>query len=213
MSEKVKCEECNKEFHKKGIKGHIWRVHTEEGRNHYLKLRENHKSWNRGLTKETDERIKQIAKTYSDNLKSGKTIHWNIGQKLSEEHKQKISKGMKIAHEENRAWNIGQSRWNNEQSYPEKFFEKVINNEFEDKNYKTEYSLGRYSLDFAWEEKKKCIEIDGSQHQRFQEVIERDQRKDLLIGEKGWEVLRIKWTDMFHETKKYIKIAKDFIDN
>lgn len=28
---------------------------------------------------------------------------------------------MKLAHKEHRAHNIGQSRWNNEPSYPEKF--------------------------------------------------------------------------------------------
>lgn len=131
----------------------------------------------------------------------------------TEESKNKISNSMKKAHQEGRAWNIGKSRWNNKMSYPEEFFSLVIKNEFSDKNYKHEYALGIYSLDFAWPHKKKCIEIDGDQHQRFQEIIERDERKNNLIKNKGWQVLRIKWKDMFHDTKTWIKIAKDFIDN
>ena len=46
--------------------------------------------------------------------------HW-LGKKHSEESKRKISEAMKLAHKEHRAHNIGQSRWNNEPSYPEKF--------------------------------------------------------------------------------------------
>lgn len=61
---------------------------------------------------------------------------------------------MKIAHKEGRAWNIGKSRWHNEASYPENFFIKVIENEFEDKNYKREFNIGIYSIDFAWPHKK-----------------------------------------------------------
>jgi len=68
---------------------------------------------------------------------------------------------MTKAHKEGRAHNIGESRWNNEPSYPERWFMKVIENEFEDKNYTREYPFHRFSLDFAWIEKKKCIEIDG----------------------------------------------------
>jgi very-short-patch-repair endonuclease len=134
-------------------------------------------------------------------------------RKLSEETKNKLSEAMKKAHSEGRAWNIGKSRWNNEPSYPEKFFKEVISNEFTDKNYETELPFHRFSLDFAWVHKKRVIEIDGSQHERFEEYKKRDERKDQLLKEDGWEVLRIKWKDIFHDTKTWIKHAKDFIDN
>jgi very-short-patch-repair endonuclease len=55
---------------------------------------------------------------------------------------------------------------------------RVIENEFEDKLYTREYPFFKYSLDFAWIEKKLCIEIDGEQHQRFQEYKDRDNEKD-----------------------------------
>ena len=118
---------------------------------------------------------------------------------------------MKLAHKEKRAWNIGMSRWNNKPSYPEHFFMKVIDSEFEDKNYVREYPFDTFSLDFAWVEKKLCIEIDGDQHQRFQEYKDRDERKNKALHENGWKILRISWKDMCKETKHWIEIAKQFI--
>ena len=130
----------------------------------------------------------------------------------SESWKKNISIGMKKAHREGRAWNIGMSRWNNEPSFPEKFFMQVINNEFEDKNYVREMPFKKYSLDFAWPNKLKCIEIDGGQHERFEDYKKRDLEKDKLLYNNNWKVLRIKWSDMRNDTKYWIKIAKDFID-
>lgn len=132
--------------------------------------------------------------------------------KLSDEHKQLLSKKMKIAHKEGRAWNIGKSRWNNKPSYPEVFFKKVIENEFINKTYISEFNVGIYSLDFAWVDIKKCIEIDGSQHKRFEKQIESDIRKDSFLISKGWEILRISWDDLYNNTKEKIKEAKAFID-
>jgi very-short-patch-repair endonuclease len=131
----------------------------------------------------------------------------------SKETRNKISSSMKKAHKEGRAWNIGKSRWNNKKSYPEEFFSKVIESEFTDKNFEFEFSFGIYSLDFAWPHLKKAIEIDGDQHYRFSEYIERDKRKDIYLRENGWEVLRIRWKDFCKDTKNYIKIAKDFIES
>ena len=81
------------------------------------------------------------------------------------------------------------------------------------KNYVREYPFKIYSLDFAWSEKKQCIEIDGEQHYRFQEYIERDIRKNKVLTENNWEFLRIPWKDMFSNTKDWIHVAKTFIDN
>lgn len=139
-----------------------------------------------------------------------KISYWQ-GKKHSEESKIKTSKSMKSAHEQGRAWNIGKSRWNNKPSYPEKFFMKAIKNNFLDKNYVREYNIGIYSLDFAWITKKKCIEIDGDQHQRFDTIKKRDQRKNDLCAKNGWQILRIKWKDLFDNPKEWIRIANEFI--
>ena len=131
----------------------------------------------------------------------------------TDESKKLLSDIMIERHKNGTAHNIGQSRWNNEPSYPEKFFMQVIENEFEDKNYVREHPMSIYSLDFAWLHLKKCIEIDGDQHQRFDKYKERDAKKDICIEQAGWQVLRIVWKEMYHNTKDEIKKCKDFIEN
>lgn len=135
----------------------------------------------------------------------------NKNRQVSDEVKKKISESMKKAHSDNRAWNIGKSRWNNKKSYPEEFFEKVIENEFDDKIFVNEHPVDRYSLDFAWIHKMKAIEIDGEQHERFEEYRERDKRKDEACKKLGWTILRISWKDLYHNPKDFIKIANEFI--
>ena len=117
---------------------------------------------------------------------------------------------MILAHEEGRAnsWKC----WKHEESYPEKFFTKVIKNDFRDTNVTRELWFSKFRLDFAWEHKKKVIEIDGSQHERDENQKHRDNRKDAPLKKEGWEVLRIRWIDLYNETQKYINLAKEFID-
>ena len=80
---------------------------------------------------------------------------------------------MKKAHKEGRAWNIGSSRWNNKPSYPEQFFLKVIENEFDDKGYVREYPFGRFSLDFAWPHKNYALKLTVTNIKGFK-VIENE---------------------------------------
>ena len=168
----------------------------------------------------------------SDTIKKLSDASYKNGSRLTEEGRKRISEtskirnslrdesvnlrisaSMKIAHREGRAWNIGKSRWNNEPSYPEAFFIKVIENEFDDKDYIREYAIGIYSADFCWPSKKKVIEIDGEQHERFDEYKERDKRKDDYLISKGYQILRISWKDLFNNSKQNIEIAKIFINN
>ena len=119
------------------------------------------------------------------------------------------SEKVKLAHKEGRAHNIGSSRWNNEHSYPEKWLIRVLENEFqmiENKDYRTELSFGKFSLDFAWPDKKLCIELDGEQHEKFEEQKRRDKEKDALLKERGWRELRISWKDCYSRPKYYISI-------
>ena len=207
------CPICNKEYSKNGIGSHIWRTHSEESKNFNPNKGYNtgiRIGWNKGLTKYTDERVKKSGITFSKRNKLGL---YNFNRHLSNDTKIKISNSMKKAHKEGRAWNIGKSRWKNKPSYPEKFFMNVIDNEFNDKYYQREYPFFKYSLDFAWEHKKKCIEIDGGQHERFIDYKLRDNKKDNLLKQNGWQILRIRYIDLYHNTKYWIKVAKDFIDN
>ncbi len=166
--------------------------------------------WNKGLNV-TDERVQKIVETTRS--RGGYTL-WKLGKHLSEEHKNAISQGMKQAHKENRAHNIGASRWNNKHSWPEEWFITMLHAELnmvEHDDYKTELPFGKYSLDFAWPETKRCIEIDGEQHERFDDYKKRDAEKDRLLHDAGWQVLRIKWKDCFHNPQQYIEQVKKFI--
>lgn len=160
-------------------------------------------AWNKGLTK-ADPRVAKHGLAISKALKGC------VGRVQSEETKKKLSDWMKKAQAEGRAHNIGECRWKCEPSYPEKFFMSVIQNEFEDKNVTCELYVKPFAIDFAWVEKKLAIEIDGGHHEKPVQ-IERDRRKDALLESLGWRVLRIPWKQMFHEPKKWIQVAKDFV--
>lgn len=207
------CPRCGKEYSKKGIGNHFWRNHTEEGKKFDPNKGYKHgtrKGWNKGLTKETDERVKKGGETFRKRLKNGEIKNSFLNKKHTNETKNKISESMKIAHKEHRAHNIGECRWKCEPSYPEQFFMKVIKNEFQDQNYIREYHILGYSLDFAWVDKKLEIEIDGEQHEKKENKIH-DQRRDQKLKDNGWKILRIKWKEMFNNPQKYIKMAYNFI--
>ena len=141
-----------------------------------------------------------------------KTSKSNKGKTPSLEVRSRISESMKIAHTESRAWNIGMSRWNDEPSYPEKFFMDVVRRNFTDITYIREHQCGIYSFDFAWPHLMKAIEIDGEQHDK-EDYKSRDERKDIFTSQQGWKTLRIRWKDMYYDPKKYIELSKSFIDN
>jgi len=77
-------------------------------------------------------------------------------------------------------------------SYPEKLFIKYVESNGLDKKYSIirEYSVFPYFVDFAFVNQMVAIEIDGSQH-LLPERKERDDKKDYLLNELGWLVIRI----------------------
>jgi len=88
----------------------------------------------------------------------------------------------------------------------------MIQNEFNDQNVVEQFRIGPYALDFAWLDKKRCIEIDGKQHQTNPIQIASDLRKDEFLKKKGWIVLRVKWSQIFKETKETIQRMREFIE-
>ena len=189
---KIKCIICKKICSKFGFINHYYYNHTIEG----------------------VERRRISKNNISQRYKNGELTVWNKNRtKDVDSRVLKISNSMKKAHEEGRASNIGYRKHLGLPSYPEEFFMKVIKNEFNDKNYEYNKQFYKYKIDFAWENKKRAIEIDGSQHERYANIKISDIKKDVLLKQYGWDVLRIKWKDMFNNTKKWIKIAKKFIDS
>jgi len=212
------CIECNKSFeNRRAYAGHM----SSHNRG---------KSYKKGRKKKIKENKSHLCKYCGKEFKSGislgghtgsceknPTRHIKIsktnqnwkGKSLSEDTKKKISESMKKAQREGRAWNIGRSRWNNEPSYPEKFFERFLINE--GIKFEKEYPIGRFSIDFALVDEKIAIEIDGKTHFTDKETIERDKRKNSRLEEDGWKTLRIKWSKIFNETKWVLEEVKNFI--
>ena len=119
---------------------------------------------------------------------------------------------MKIRHKNGTACSF-KSRKNQSHSYPEKWLIKVLENNFglkENIDYKTELPFHGYFLDFAWPEKRLCIEIDGELH-RFEEQQKRDKNKDEFLKNDGWKELRLKWSFILKNKEATVNIIKDFL--
>jgi very-short-patch-repair endonuclease len=65
-------------------------------------------------------------------------------------------------------------------------------------NYKFQYKINRFYVDFAFLDYKIVLEIDGRQHQ-YPVHIERDKRRDKLIKKEGWKIVRIPWRHKSYE--------------
>lgn len=196
------CNRCGEVFDTRAqLFAHGKSVHNRDG-----------KAWNAGLTAATCPAVARGAETLKRHYADGSVKVWCEGKHLDDSIKMKISASMKLAHANGIAHNIGESRHNNQPSYPEEFFIRAIEKNIDDKNYCREYTFDRFSLDFAWPHLKKCIEIDGAQHKRFYDVRSRDAKKNILLMQNGWSVMRIPWIEMFNNPQLWIQKAKQFID-
>lgn len=158
--------------------------------------------WNKGLTKETDKRIKKISETLSKRM-----IGVSAGIASTPEREQ--LRRQKISQKQKQNFDMGiikgwRSRTGKAPSYPEKFFIKVLeNNKI---LYKRELSVGKYFIDFAIKDKMIALEIDGHQHER-KDRIKKDIEKENYLISQGWKVYRIKWKSINSE------IGKAYIQN
>lgn len=167
--------------------------------------------WNKGLTSETSESVAKHAKSLREYYKTHKGT-W-AGKKLSAEMKAKISAGRKKYIEEHPEKNPALLRHSSHESYPEKYFRKWLKKEnlFE----KQEFQISRYSLDFAWPDKKIYLEIDGGQH-KLDWMIEHDNERTGYLNSLGWICIgRVDWpwykTLSNKEKHKYLGSLKNAI--
>lgn len=183
---------------------------------------------NENKRKRIDEKINRkcifcnkILNTTSCGIKNHeKTCSKNPNRKIynydwcrTETFKKQQSKLMKERHKNGTACTF-QNRKNQPHSYPEKWIIKVLENNFglkENIDYITELPFHGYFLDFAWPEKRLCIEIDGELH-RFEEQQKRDINKDEFLKNEGWKELRLKWSFILKNKESAIKIIKDFLN-
>lgn len=151
-------------------------------------------AWNKGLSKKTDKRIEKSAKTLSDGYTTGRLVNVNAGTTLSEEQKKKISISRKKyleEHPDKVPYLI--NHHSNGDSFPEKYFKEVFDNEHID--YKQNYYQCGYFLDFAWPDKKIYLEVDGEQHYVDKRIVEHDKVRTKKLLENGWTCIeRIRWS-------------------
>lgn len=119
---------------------------------------------------------------------------------------------MKAAIKEGRAHGWANVRQNiGGMSYPEIWFSNMLNkNGFGSYEYNKPFY--KYKLDFAWPDRRLCIEIDGSQHYLIPERKLSDEQKDDLLHKNGWKVLRLKWGYICKNPTQSIEIVKKFLD-
>ena len=188
------CKFCGKECkNKNSLAQHECRCKENPNRieSPFVKYnKERDHTWNKGLTKETDERVNKGANTLKNGYSSGKIQHPNKGKHVTEEQKQKISISRKKYLEENPDKVPYLLNHSSKISFPEQYFIDVFKNEKIPFSYHKQ--IGIYQLDFYNDELKLYIEIDGEQH--FQsKSIERDLIRDKYLESLGWTGMRIRW--------------------
>ncbi|NCU28868.1 MAG: DUF559 domain-containing protein [Candidatus Moranbacteria bacterium] len=172
-----------------------------------------HSAWNKGLTKETDERVKKTAKSLHKKYESGLCVPFLKGKKHTEEEKAKISTSMKkfmSEHPDRVPYKLNHS---SKTSYPERYFKFVFQKEKIDLKY--HFQVGRYELDFYNETSKKYVEIDSESHYLDKKTVKIDKERNEYLNELGWTGYRIRWKDYkklsLSERTEKIKAIKDFL--
>jgi very-short-patch-repair endonuclease len=132
------------------------------------------------------ERRRKISEKMKENFKNGKIKGWSF---------------------------INENK--NRRSYPEEFFIKVFENNglYEKYTIKEKLPYGKYNIDFLIVDLKLIIEIDGEQHYKDDKAIEHDKIRDNFFLNEGFKIYRIRWKDVFSNTKKEINELLEFIES
>lgn len=154
-------------------------------------------------------KAKKLGLPIPEGTLKGKPGTW-LGRKHTEDQKKKISEGVKKAHDEGRG-HTWKNRYLNP-SYAEQWLYGFL--DARNVQYKKEVPFKGFFLDVVIG--NKVIEIDGEQHylpEQFPEQIERDQRKDKLLKEEGYQELRLRWSLVQKDKENQIKVLENFLNN
>jgi very-short-patch-repair endonuclease len=169
-----------------------------------LTKRKRRTAWNKGLTKDTDDRVKR----------NGESLKGNVtfkGRKHSLKTKEQIKESMLKAHKENRA-----HKWTRkEPSYAEKTFCNFLEQQgyVKDIDFIMEFPFFPYKVDFYFPKYNFVIEVDGKQHTKYEEMRKRDKMKDVFLKSKNITLLRINWRDLFHNAKDTFESVLNILNN
>ena len=174
-----KCDRCNLIFETRAqLFEHNHQVHPiEKG-----------SSWNKGLTKETDERVAKYCQTTRDRLDAGIIQPSMKGKHLSEEHKNKTSASMKKFFKEHPDRVPYVLNHSSKESYPEKYFKAAFLAENFPVFIQDKYVNG-YFLDFAFDKLKLYIEVDGEQHYTDKKIVQHDLVRTANLNKTEWKCI------------------------
>ena len=130
-------------------------------------------------------------------LTSGKSLCSDECKTVSRSNAGKKCHLTRISNGTHKGW---KSRTNKLPSYPEQYFIDLFSNEGY-KNYIRELPFKKWFIDFAFQDKKIAIEIDGKQHKYRKD---KDEEKDKNLIESGWKVFRIEWHNPRTENGKFL---------
>lgn len=159
----------------------------------------------KGCTKETCPTIAKSSKTLKEKYASGQLVA--KGHSHTEESKRKLSESMRRFYKEHpekipfRVWHYSKG-----ESYPEKHFREWLENEGIE--FKQQYAFETYNLDFLIGNID--LEIDGEQHFRTQRAIDRDLRRNQILEDNGFKVIRVRWS---HYQKMPREEKESFLSN
>lgn len=133
---------------------------------------------------------------------------------VSEDVKKRISKKQKENYKGKSRFNINRSQ----EPYSEKYFREWLNKE--NIEYKKNFHVDRFFLDFAFPNKKLYFEVNGEQHYRKmyngRDYQERDKERECIISQCGWKcIATIRWSEFralsLDERSAYLESLKQFI--
>lgn len=197
MEENYICKFCGKVCkNANSLRNHerLCKMNPEHKDSPFVKLnKEREHAWNKGLTKETDDRVKKYAETYSSNIKNGITIQYDHHSTWTEKLRAEQSERKKLLYAEHpeKHPNVKLSGNRSKMTYPEQITFDWLN-EHSIKNvhnyhFVTE-QFNRY-VDFYLPDLNVFIEIDG---EHWHKDIEKDKDKDLDALNNGIKTIRIK---------------------
>lgn len=152
-----------------------------------------HDTWNKGLTKETDERLRKRGESLHNRYVNGELIAYNLGKHLTQDEKDHLSRKRKEFLSKNPDKVPYIINHSSKMSYPEKYFIELFNKEGIELKY--HHRINKYELDFCNLNSKLDIEIDGDQHYLDKRIHQSDIERDEYLTKLGWKILRIRWSD------------------
>jgi len=215
-NESGNCRYCGKECkNQNSLKQH--EIRCKENPNRIIIINKgntiSHTAWNKGLTKETDERVKKNGETLSKRIKEGKTTPSFKGKHHSKSTRDCMSNKAKegIKNGTHYVWQI-----RNGHSYPEKLFIEMLKDKFnyiENINYETEYKINTKFADFYFKNLNLIIEIDGTQHYKTKNDIYSDIKRDNLFKKEKYNIIRIPWDNYKKNTDFWIGFINKIFSN